>query len=224
MSLSSELRELSELHEPGALTDSEFSEAKRLLLSKKQLEDPSQRSRLLVSKKQLEDPSQRSALSLEEPPSIEWESENSDSGEAEEDAQVALKRPRGLVAYASINMVFALFAIGSLLSNFESFSKVQYGDAHLFWGLIAACTLAGSSVAILKGSGRGRTLLLLAAGLYLIDRFVIHALADEISRQLVGVPARYGATGFLRDLPALIWLLFPLAKSKWMRSLSTMKS
>ena len=31
MSLSSELRELSELHEAGALTDSEFSEAKRAI-------------------------------------------------------------------------------------------------------------------------------------------------------------------------------------------------
>ena len=208
MSLSSELRELSELHEAGALTDSEFSEAKRRLLGKKQLDDPSQKS----------------AVSTEEPPSMEWESENRDSWEAEYDALVAPKRPWGLVAYASINMVFAFLAIGSLLLNFESLSKIPYGDEQLFWGLIGACTLAGSSVAFLKGSGWGRTLLFLAAGFYLIDQVISHYQADEFARQWVGAPARYGATSFLQDLPALIWLLFPRAKSKWMRSLSPRKS
>ncbi len=204
MSLSRELRELSELHEAGALSDSEFSEAKRLLLGKKQLEDPSQKS----------------AVSTEDPPSMEWESENRDSGEAEEDVQVALKRPWGLVAYASINIIFAFLAIGSLLSNLESFSKIPYGYAQLYFKLIGACTLAGSSVAFLKGSRSGRILLLYAAGFYFFDRVVSLAQVDEISRQLVGVPATHSAIGLLRHFPALIWLLFPLAKSKWMRSLS----
>jgi|GEM_PF-4814996 len=218
MSLSDELRELSELHERGALTDAEFAAAKARVLG----QGPELTA---VRRPSLDGPSVTvdAALGVVGPlPQVGGATASADASEAGPDQQLRPEskrhRPIGLTVYASLNI--ALGTIGILLAVLSLLNdevREYAGVLPFAWGAIMGAVLVGVSIAFLRGNRWSRTLLLSYTAVWLLDKLATWSDRLELRRALDlsgrGSPE---IPMFVAMVLVLGWLLLPFVMSKWM--------